>query len=652
MDGPPERLTGTRVVQIIFVALLLFGGTGSAVSPAAAQQTGAAAHVDWSVAADPAEVAIGSTFDVVIRAEIADGWKMYAIDSPPPTRGVEITFDDLPQGFSRTGDVQQAEPVQTFDPNFKMEVRLFEDQARFRAPIAVSQQAEGGRQNLAGTAAYMICNDRLCLPPTTHEFTVPVSVAAASGGAEITGGDARTSPVRAAGSALGGIWTFLLVAAGAGLAALLTPCVFPMIPLTVSYFTKHSGDRADAARMAGVYGLTIVLTFTGIGVAAAIFLGAAGAQSIAADPWINLSIGLIFIVFALSLLGLFELRLPTGWLNYFNRQSTTRGGYLGVFFMGLTLTLVSFSCTAPFVGGLLVATTQGTWTYPIFGMLVFSSVFALPFVAFALFPHGLEALPRSGGWMSAVKVTLGFVELAAALKFLSNADLVWGWGLLSRPLVIALSVVIFLMAGLYLLGKLPLKHEPIAEKIGVARLMASIAFLGFALYLLPGLFGGSLGALDAYLPPRSAAATTGWFSGADGSGEHLTWHEDIERAFARADQEGKPVFIDFTGYTCTNCREMEANVFPRPPVRSRLQNDFVRLRLYTDDAQKGPALQDFQMNLTGTVALPTYAIVEPQGRNVLAQWSGIATTEEFARFLQRGTSAFGRPPLAFNAPKR
>jgi thiol:disulfide interchange protein DsbD len=442
------------------------------------------------------------------------------------------------------------------------------------------------------------------------------------------------------------LFGFLLLAIGAGAAALLTPCVFPMIPLTVSYFTKHTDNRSESLRMAGLYGLSIVLVFTGLGVAMSVLVGAAGAQTIAANPWVNLFIGSVFVLFALSLLGLFELRLPSGLVNYFNQQSNEQSGYLGVLFMALTLTLVSFSCTAPFVGALLASAAGGAWFYPLAGMAAFSATFALPFVGFALFPKGLDSLPQSGSWMNAVKVTLGFVELAAALKFLSNADLVWGTNLLSRPLAIAITVVLFALAGLYLLGKLRLKHEPAVEAIGSLRLLAATAFLGAALYMLPGLFGARLGALDAYLPPRQAddvslLTQTSASEEASASESAFAWHtDDIDAAFADAKQVNKPVFIDFTGYTCTNCRDMEANVFPKSPVAEQFRSDFVLLRLYTDAPPKGTEFQQYQLKLTGTTALPTYAIVDPSDRSLISQTSGTASVETFASFLERGATRF------------
>lgn len=642
---------------LLMVALL--------VPLATAQAQGARDSVDWSVSIYPVRVAPGGTFSADVAVKIRPGWKMYAMDSPAG-RPVDISFADSDY-FVPAGEVIQAPPEEGYDPNFDATVTYFSAYAEFRAPFRVLETLEEGRYPLEGQVVFMICNDRMCLPPTPVPISTEVIVAAdaATQGAAEPAEGAREGPVAVpenriagtdaavaagAGGAVaraddfasagsGGWWAFILLAAGAGLAALLTPCVFPMIPLTISYFTRHAENRSESLRMALVYGLAIVVTFTSLGVLTALLVGAAGAQTIAANPWINLFIGLVFIFFAFSLLGLFELRLPTGLLNYFDRQSSQRGGYVGVLFMGLTLTLVSFSCTAPFVGGLLAATVQGQWAYPVVGMLVFSATFALPFFFFALFPKGLSALPRSGSWMNSVKVILGFVELAAALKFLSNADLIWGWNVISRPLAIALVVVIFAMAGLYLLGKLRLSHEPPVEQVGVMRLMVAILFFGTSLYMLPGLFGAPLNAIDAYLPPRQGSDVSLLSVFSQNGGllhSEFDWFDEIEPAFAEARQVGKPVFIDFTGYTCTNCREMEANVFPRQEVASRLRSDFVLLRLYTDDLDRGPEFQRYQLRTTGTVALPTYAIVDPSGEPVLAKVSGLTPTRAFAAFLENG----------------
>lgn len=636
--------------------------------------------VDWQVTAEPRRAAVGEPVEVRLRAEIAEGWKLYAMDSPAG-KPVAITLGEdgvLPGGLALRG-ITQGTPDEGYDPNFDTTVRTFSDEATFVATLA-TDAAEPGSYTVEGSVAFMVCDPRTCVPHFGKPFSTAVTLTpAGDAGSEpvpppaadpFAGADADAELVLPGASAAetappsdpaasdpavsfalpddyaaargGGLWAFLLLAVGAGLGALITPCVFPMIPLTVSYFTKHAEDRGRAVRMALVYGAAIVVTFTALGALAAALVGASGAQVIAANPWVNLFIALVFIVFALSLLGLFELRLPNALLNAVDRQSRTQGGLGGVLFMGLAITLVSFSCTAPFVGGLLAATVQGEWFYPVAGMLAFSATFAAPFVGFALFPNALGRLPRSGAWLGAVKVTLGFVELAAALKFLSNADLVWGWGLLSRPLAIALAAVIFALAGLYLLGKLPLAHEPVAERIGVGRLLSAVAFLGLSLYLLPGLFGAPLGALDAYLPPRSATdpGLLAARPAADAPPTDFAWHDEPDAAFAAARAAGKPVFIDFTGYTCTNCRAMEADVFPRPAVAARLSERFILLRLYTDDADRGPALQRYQLQLTGTTALPTYAIVDPATERLVDRYSGMASPEAFAAFLDRGAARF------------
>lgn len=693
---------------LVAVIALCFGLGALPLSVQAQIQSPALEHVTWTTTADPAQVKPGQLVNLDFKATIGDGWKMYALGSPKPSRAVSVTFDAWPEGLQQQGDMLQAGENVGYDPNFDKDVVYFEKNAHIWAEVVVADDATSGTEAVGGTINFMICNDRMCLPPTRVPFEVTVTVdaggdagipvppsgseedigadlppaeeqplfgtdsmtgldlapASAAGETDSTaqvpaaGSDAPQERVRAAAddfgsTRTGGLWGFLLLAMGAGLAALLTPCVFPMIPLTVSYFTKHSEDQGEAVRMALVYGLAIVVTFTGLGVLMAVLVGAAGAQSFAANPWVNLFIGSVFVAFALSLLGLFELRLPSGLLNFFNRKSNEEKGYLGVLFMGFTLTLVSFSCTAPFVGGLLAATTVGSWSYPVLGMVVFSATFSLPFMFFAMFPRALSSLPKSGSWMNVVKVLLGFVELAAALKFLSNADLVWGWGLLSRTLAIALSIVIFALAGLYLLGKLRLKHEPVVEQIGVGRLLASIACFGLALYLMPGLFGAPLNKLDAYLPPRQSddVSLVALF-GNTGAAVHddEAWiTDDIEAAFAQAEAENKPVMIDFTGYTCTNCREMEANVFTRAEIADRFHRDFVLLRLYTD-GDRDQEFQTYQLKLTGTVALPTYAIVNPYDQDkTLVQVSGVVPLDEFAAFLDQGKASFLEEHLAMEA---
>lgn len=666
----------TRLTSLFAAAVLL--SAGMAADLRAQDILPATEYVEWTVDA-PERAAPGESFVVRISVQIDEGWKMYAPDSPRPSFGAQFDFGDTPPGLVYTGDLRQSEPIEAFDPFFEATVRYYEERADFSAPFQVAADAAAGRRQIAGAVTFMICNDTLCLPPTKAPLEATLTIAGDAAAATDTSGAATSIPDFTTGSGseitaaepattrdlsearAGGLLGFIFLAVGAGLAALLTPCVFPMIPLTVSYFAKHSESRGGSVQMAVVYGASIIITFTALGALTALFVGAAGGQTIAANPWINLFIGVIFIVFALSLLGLFELRLPNGLLNYFNRQSARQGGYMGVLFMGLTLTLVSFSCTAPFVGGLLAATASDEWAYPILGMLIFSATFSLPFILFALFPNALQSLPRSGAWMNTVKVVLGFVELAAALKFLSNADLIWGWGLISRPLAIALAVVIFFLTGIYLVGKLRLSHDPPVEQVGVVRLLFAMGFFGLSLYMLPGLFGAPLNALDAYLPPRQAGDVSLITSmRSDGGEADLPWMEDIEAAYAEARQSDRPVFIDFTGYTCTNCRQMEANVFPKPAVASMLAEEFVLLRLYTDDQDQGPMLQRYQLRLTGTVALPTYAVVDARDETLLARTSGLSTPTEFLAFLKEGAAKHRRsdalasslPPSLFPPAER
>lgn len=647
----------------LYIAFLVLVGlsAGARTGTVAAQQVGPPAdYVSWRTTVEPRNATVGNHVDVKLEASIASGWKMYAMGAPRPIRGMTYEPDELPAGIAQEGEPIQSTPRMAFDKNFKMEVEYFLDSVLLDVRYVLEEGAVNGRNEITGQVGYQICSDALglCLPPAKAAFAAAFNV---SGGVEapavapgaVDPADAaevatpdvvEAAPVSSLSGRAGGIWGFLLLAIGAGLGALLMPCVFPMIPLTVSYFTKHASDRSEAFRMASVYGLSIVVIFTGLGLLMAFLIGASGAQMIAANPWINLFIGLVFVLFALSLLGLFELRLPNGVVNFFNRQSHERKGYTGVLFMGTTLTLVSFSCTAPFVGTLLAATAGGEWIYPILGMLLFSATFALPFVLFALFPQGLSRLPSSGSWMNTLKVVFGFIELAAAIKFLSNADLVWGWNVISRPLAISITVVILFLTGVYLIGKLRLVNEEPVAQVGTLRLIAAIGFFGLSLYMLPGLFGAPLNNLDAFLPPRqgsdinllaglplNAGSDTGWEEG---------WYEETEAAFAAARAEGKPVFIDFTGYTCTNCRQMESTVFIHPTVTKRFEEDFVLLRLYTDDLEQGPELQRYQLALTGTVALPTYAVVDPETERLVSRMSGTASVEDFSAFLDRGSQAF------------
>jgi thiol:disulfide interchange protein DsbD len=454
--------------------------------------------------------------------------------------------------------------------------------------------------------------------------------------------DATSEPVTQAGGVPGGsLSAFLWLAATMGLISLLTPCVFPMVPITVSYFTNHAAkSRRGAVGQAAAYGLGIVLTFAALGTAIAIVAGAAGLNRFAANPWLNLGIAALFIAFALNLFGAFELQLPSSWLTRLDAagRSSRLGSVAGPALMGLTFTLTSFTCTAAFIGTLLVLASQGSWLWPLVGMLVYAAVFALPFVVLALVPQLASQLPRAGGWLTTVKVSMGLLEIAAAMKFVSNVDLVWKWGIFTRELVLASWVAVALVLGFYLVGLFRLRHEPQASHPGAWRLVTGLVAFTLGVWMMTGLFGRRLGELEAFLPPATTMSAEGVLT--QGSMEsELSWMmNDYDGALAAARQEGKPLFVDFTGYTCTNCRWMEANMFPRPGVRRELER-FVRVRLYTDgEGEVYTRQQHMQQERFGTVALPLYVIVGGDGSTV-ATFAGLTRNEaEFTSFLQAGSA--------------
>jgi thiol:disulfide interchange protein DsbD len=404
-----------------------------------------------------------------------------------------------------------------------------------------------------------------------------------------------------------------------------------MVPITVSYFTNRAGrSRRDAVRQALIYGLGIVLTFTALGFTVAILFGASGLNRFAANPWLNLGVTLLFVMFALSLFGVYELTVPSKVLTAAAKADQGKGRYVGTMLMGLAFTLTSFTCTAPFLGTLLVVAAQGNWQWPLAGMLAFSTVFALPFVILALAPQLVASLPKSGTWLIAVKATMGLLELAAAMKFLSNVDLVWRWGIFTRTVVLVSWVVIAIAMVVYLAGITKLGKAPRLRHPGLGRWIAVAAAIVLGVWLGMGLGGRRLGELEAFLPPADLA-------GGGANSSELTWIvNDYSGALAEGRRQNRPVLVDFTGYTCTNCRWMEANMFPKPEVKSELDR-FVRARLYTDG--RGDVyrqFQDMEQRLFGTVALPYYAIFQPDGQPVVAFGGLTRNTDEFIAFLKQG----------------
>jgi thiol:disulfide interchange protein DsbD len=400
-----------------------------------------------------------------------------------------------------------------------------------------------------------------------------------------------------------------------------------------------------------VYSIGIVATFTGLGLGLAAVLGATGINQFAANPWLNLAITAVFLGFALNLFGLYQVGMPSALLTRLARAGD-RAGWGPTLLMGLTFTLTSFTCTVPFVGTVLVATSQGEWLWPAAGMLAFSVVFAAPFFVLALIPGLMASLPRSGGWLNSVKVTMGFLEVAAAMKFLSNADLVWSWNLFTREVVLAVWLAVAVLATTYLLGKFRLPHDTPVESLGVLRMVSALLFLTLGFYLFTGLIGGSLGELDAFLPPRRAGGFA--LTGAGPGGRELSWHMSLPPALEQARGENKAVFIDFTGYTCTNCRWMEANLFPLPSIHAELER-YVRVQLYTDGV--GAAYEEnqrYQKETFGTVALPLYAILDARGRTIATFPGMTRKPEEFLQFLRAGglRTAAGKPGARAVAPRR
>lgn len=425
---------------------------------------------------------------------------------------------------------------------------------------------------------------------------------------------------------------FLWLAAIAGATSLITPCVLPMIPITVSFFTQRSEqDRKQLLRNALVFGLGIIMTFSGLGLILTLFFGATGIQSFATNPVVNLALALLFIGFALNLFGAIQFRAPGALLSrltpYANRQGT-----FAVLLMGLVFSLTSFTCTVPFVGSALLAASQGAWFHPLLGMLVYSSVFALPFVLLACFPSLLARLPRSGAWMHRLKVVLGFLELAAALKFLSNADLAWGLGLLKREGFLALWAACAGLIAIYLFGILPLRREDELERPSLWRAAIALGFTAVGVFLLIGMSGKSMGELEAFLPPIRSTK----FSKAPAAHES-GWYSDYQLALSEAKRSGRPIFLDFTGYTCTNCRWMEQNMFPRPAVARQLDR-FIRVRLHTDRSQE-PELSNRRLQLEQfkAIELPLYAVLSPEAQ-ILGTRSFTRDEKAFVAFLVNPSS--------------
>src|SRR5215204_1018625 len=609
--------------------------------------------VSWSLESDARGKSLksGEAFKAKLKAAIEGEWHLYAVEQPEggpfPTK---ITIaDNLP--FALDGKPSSPAPITRFDPNFKIDTKFFAKSAEFNLPLKTSADANG--DDLAVNVRYQVCDDKSCLPPRTVKVSfsgvedvkksalasAPVDnneAPIAFGTSDVNQTTNLQSPTQNPNNLPLGSFIWLAITLGA--LSLLTPCVFPMIPITVSYFTNHaSHSRAKAIRLATIYSLGIIATFTILGMLLAIFVGAAGINLFAANPWVNIIITAVFLLFAFNLFGAYEIQVPSTLLTRLDNLTRTKegegSGIVGALLMGLTFTLTSFTCTSPFVGTILVSASQGNWQMPLVGMLAFSTVFALPFFVLALAPQLVSQLPRAGGWMNSIKVAMGFLEIAAAMKFISNVDLIWKWGIFTRSFVLAIWIAIGIILAIYLLGKFQLFHDTKPEKIGAIRLVSAILSLAVSFYLLTGLFGAKLGELESFLPPDLENSSSKVFGK---SKDELAWIEnDLDKALAQAKTENKRVFVDFTGYTCTNCRWMEANVFPKKDVEQEMSK-YVLARLYTDgEGEVYERQQQFQEKNFQTVALPFYAILDADGKTETVFPGLTRNVPEFIDFLQK-----------------
>ena len=584
------------------------------------------------------------TVRLSFNLRISDGWHVYSTSLPAGGPiSAELTFDES-QGVTPASDLKyKGDEKEIFDPLFNMSVRYFEKSVTFYQDFAIS---EGW--SMEGVFTYGACDDMTCLPPQRIEFThaaaaqAPTAADLEEGIEDIEGFDNLLwAPVTYADAdnvtGGGSLWGLFLTSFIGGLIALLTPCVWPIIPMTVSFFLKRSQERRKAIRDAIVYGLSIIAVYVALALIITLIFGANALNALATNAFVNILFFLILVAFALSFFGVFEITLPSRWSTGADRKSSTAAGLGGIFFMALTLTIVSFSCTGPIIGFLLVdAASTGSILAPTVGMLGFSVAMAIPFTLFAMFPQWLQSMPKSGGWMDRVKVTLGVIELAFSLKFLSVADMAYGKGLLPRDLFILLWILMALFLGIYL----------IRRRSGKAGLAAGILSLAFAAWLVPGLWGAPLKAISAFTPPMS----TQKFGHNDQTVEPQ--FTDYSEAIIAAEITGKPILVDFTGYGCVNCRKMEASVWTDPRVADKIRKDYILVSLFVDDktslekswrvTENGTSVKIrtvgdkwslLQRHKFGANAQPFYVIIDSKGKLLKGPYTFDPDVEHFLKFI-------------------
>jgi thiol:disulfide interchange protein DsbD len=628
-------------------------------------------HISFKVEA-PATPA-GDIAWVTITATTDKHWHTYStkhIENQyglgPVETTIELSKSTTAALGSIEGKLQLPTPKRKYDEGFEVTIETLEGTWQWKVPVRLKPTLTPGSMKGAFVIGYQLCDTTSCLPPDESEvpFTINVLAAVATGSDTTVVTDVAEVPAPVTEDAAvppapgsseiedlkrDGLLGFFFGAMGIGFLALLTPCVFPMIPITVSFFTKRNEQqRGKAVRDAFLYAIGIISTFTLIGIVFSVLFGATSVQDLAANPWLNLAIGVLFVTLAFNLFGAFEIQVPTAIMNRLNAKAQGTG-VVAVLLMGLVFSLTSFTCTVPFVGTLLLTAASGDYLYPAVGTLGFATAFAIPFFFLALFPSLLAALPRAGGWMNNLKVVMGFLEIAAAVKFFSTAEFVWGLGVLPRDLFLAIWVGVFFLVVLYVLGLFEMKLDSRVEKVSGLRAFFAVIFASLTFYFFNGMMGKPLAAdLEALLPPDNyeqllggvgaplapagtqAGGQAGNQAGA-GAIDHSSWLTSLDDAKAVAAETGKPIFIDFTGFACTNCRLMEKNMFPRPAINDRLEK-MVLVQLFTDRKEEPYITNQNIMRQYGTVANPLYVILKPDGSYV-GQSAFTRDEAAFASFL-------------------
>lgn len=607
------------------------------------------------------------TAEVTVNATIENGWHIYSQTQTIKNGPVATSFSFKPEkSYTLAGATKEGTPISKREPAFdNMNVSYFEKSAFFVQKIVTPNR---NSFKLDVEVTFMACNDEMCLPPTTQNLTIEINAAPAKGSGQLA-----SQEILPASNNLTG-WAIFIAGFIGGLLALLTPCVFPMLPLTVSFFTKQSKTKAKGIRNALIYAVSIIVIYVSLGLSITFSLGPDALNALASNGIMNLAFFIVFVVFAASFFGAFEITLPSKWLNA-SDKAADKGGLIGIFFMAFTLSLVSFSCTGPIIGSLLVQTAvNGDVAGPAIGMFGFSLALALPFALFAAFPGWLNSLPKSGGWLNSVKVVLGFIELAFALKFLSSVDLAYHWGFLTREVFIALWIVIFGLLGFYLLGKLRLPHDDEQKQTSVGGLLMSVLVFGFVIYLIPGMWGAPLKKISGFPPPsfytegwsfENQPATINSVSGI-GISDHefhcphdLNCFHDYDEGMAYAKKENKPVILDFTGWSCVNCRKMEDNVWSDKTVLGLLSDEYVLISLYVDDKTALPENEqylskttnrkvktignkwsDFETSRFKTNSQPFFVLIDHEGNPLSTPKGYDSSIEGYINFLNEGLKKF------------